>query len=89
MFCAKSFLLICAKRFYNALETISIFSFAKQMMLREFGVFKGLALLQSCAKNFLLFCAKRFYNALETISIFSFAKQMMLREFGVFKGLAP
>jgi len=45
---------------YNVLETISIFSFAQQMMLREFGVFKGLALLQPCAKSFLLICAKNF-----------------------------
>ncbi|KUK82274.1 MAG: hypothetical protein XD96_0891 [Petrotoga mobilis] len=26
---------------YNALETISMFSFAQQMMFREFGVLKG------------------------------------------------
>jgi len=58
---------------YNALETISIFSFAKQMMLHELGDLKGFTLLQSCAKSLLLICAKRFYNALETISIFSFA----------------
>jgi len=39
---------------YNALETILIFSFAKQMMLREFGVFKGFPLLQPCAKSFFI-----------------------------------
>jgi hypothetical protein len=35
---------LCAKRLvHNAFEIISIFSFAQQMMLREFGVFNGLA----------------------------------------------
>jgi len=35
------FAALCKMVLYNVLETISIFSFAKQMMLREFGVFKG------------------------------------------------
>jgi len=69
------FAALCKMVLYNALETISIFSFAK--------------LLLFCAKSLLLICAKRFYNALETISIFSFAKQMMLREFGDLKGFTP
>ncbi|PNR90883.1 hypothetical protein X926_09605 [Petrotoga sp. HWHPT.55.6.3] len=39
--CKQSFCSFVKMVLYNVLETISIFSFAKQMMLREFGVFKG------------------------------------------------
>jgi len=36
------FAALCKMVLYNALEIISIFSFAQQMMLREFGDLKGL-----------------------------------------------
>ncbi|MDY6895111.1 MAG: hypothetical protein SVO01_06830 [Thermotogota bacterium] len=86
----KKLLLICAKWFVcNALETISIFSFAPQMMLREFGVLKGFTLVWVTVQtmflnDFLLIYTKKLLFA-ELCKQRSFKKEIFV--FGEFEGV--